>query len=877
MLAGLDVGDHKTRNMADRKRAITLNWGGFLMQLLRLSAARLALLGGVCGLVPTIALAQPGPATSSAPTSEDQTREPDALADIVVTARRREEALQSVPVSITAITPEQLREKAIKDPYDLTKSVPGLNVRVGGATRETPDYFIRGQGNTFSGNPGVLVYFNEIPLGSLNPNLQSAAANLMIFDMASVQVLKGPQGTLFGKSSTGGAVLFSPQKPENKLGGYLDLQVGNYDMRELQGAVNVPVIEDKIAIRFAFDIARRDGFTVSQSTGQKLDQRHRETFRLGINLTPTEWLQSYFLLQQFQADEASVGGVIDDYNPNFALFNTTPGVGVGYFAVAGLCAQISAPAGVPGCIATRTGRIQALVAELQAEKARIDAGGSRRRNLTSRLDFQHFKTQQISNTTSVDIGEVPVIGDVTFKNIASVFRVLNNNVIREFGTNSKNHGVVINQYDLVGFPQAIQVSDQAQTSPFRRNFSEEFQILGDIGGKHNWILGYFLANGSSDDIGMPPIFQTFNNALTVPLDSLNFIFPTTTTYGKRKEIGYYGQFTADLSDLLLDGLHLTGGYRLTRDSTYQIFNNYTPSPTGLVIGSVANIQDFREKASSYTITVDYKASPDLLLYLTTRKGFKPGGVNGTAASAGIPGVRPTFDPETLKDLEGGVKWDWSLAGVRGRINLAAYQSWYSDVQRAETILLPVSLGGGVTTQTNNIAAAKIRGLELEANFQLSRGLSASVNYAYTDAKYTRYPGCTTDTLGVCTPNINTPYVGVPKNQLTVGGRYALPVDDSLGEIALSTNVYYQSRTLFDDSVLQDPNRRGFQGKYAMVDARLDWNNISGTPIDVALFVRNITNHTHFIGYGNNLTSLGQSQATYNEPRMYGVQLRVQFD
>jgi iron complex outermembrane recepter protein len=103
------------------------------------------------------------------------------------------------------------------------------------------------------------------------------------------------------------------------------------------------------------------------------------------------------------------------------------------------------------------------------------------------------------------------------------------------------------------------------------------------------------------------------------------------------------------------------------------------------------------------------------------------------------------------------------------------------------------------------------------------------------------------------------------------------VDESLGEIGLSTNVYYQSRTLFDDSVLQDPKQLGFQSKYAMVDARLDWNKVGGTPVDLAIFVRNITDHVHYVGYGNNLTSLGQSLATYNEPRTFGLQLRIQFD
>jgi iron complex outermembrane receptor protein len=847
------------------------------MKIAYLSTTGMIILAGLCGPFAVAALAQPNSSQDAASTPASAAASGGVFSDIVVTARRREEALQSVPVSITAITPEQLREKAVDDPYDLTMSVPGLNVRAGGATRETPDYFIRGQGNTFSGNPGVLVYFNEVPLGSLNPAYAGAANNLMIFDMSSVQVLKGPQGTLFGKSSTGGAVLFSPQKPLNEVGGYLNLQLGNYDSQELQGAFNIPVIQDKIAIRLAFNIVRRDGFTISQSTGQKLDEKHRQTFRLGINLTPTEWLESYFMFQQFQAREAPVGGVLTSFNPNFPLFNTTPGVGPGFFATAGLCSQISAPAAVPGCIATRTGRINELVAELQGEQARLDNGGSRRRNLTSRFNIHRFKTQQISNTTSIDIGEVPVIGDVTFKNIASMFRVLENNVVREFGTNSNNHAVVINQYDLVGFPQEIQVSDAAQRSPFRRNFSEEFQILGNIGGKHDWIIGYFLTKASSDNVGLPPVFQTFNNAFTVPLDSLNFIFPTTSTYSKRKEIGYYGQFTADLSDLLVEGVRFTAGYRLTRDSTYQVFRNFTPSPTGLTVGTISSIQDFREKASSYTFTADYTASPGLLLYLTTRKGFKPGGVNGTAASAGTPGVRPTFDPETLEDVEGGFKWDWTLSGVRARTNLAAYRSWYSDVQRAETIALPVQQGGGVTTQTNNIAAAKISGIELESNFQFTRNFSVFLNYAYTDAKYTRYPGCTTNTLGICVANINTPYVGVPKHQATVGGRYVLPIDPSVGEVSLSANAYYQSRTLFDDSVLQDPEQLGFQKKYAMIDARLDWNGISGMPVDAALFVRNITNHVHYIGYGNSLQSLGIAQATYNEPRTYGLQLRLRFE
>src|SRR3546814_831176 len=100
-------------------------------------------------------------------------------------------------------------------------------------------------------------------LGSIRQNINAAIQNLQIYDLASVQVLKGPQGTLFGKSSTGGAVLFTPIKPSNEFGGYIDTQIGNYDMLELQGALNVPIIKDVLAVRFAGDVVRRDGFTKS--------------------------------------------------------------------------------------------------------------------------------------------------------------------------------------------------------------------------------------------------------------------------------------------------------------------------------------------------------------------------------------------------------------------------------------------------------------------------------------------------------------------------------------------------------------------------------------------------------------------------------------
>src|SRR3546814_1200673 len=104
------------------------------------------------------------------------------------------------------------------------------------------------------------------------------------------------RSTLFGKSSTGGAVLFTPIKPSNEFGGYIDTQIGNYDMLELQGALNVPIIKDVLAVRSAGDVVRRDGFTTSLSTGQKTDQRHREGYRLSLNITPNYYTHNHTTL-----------------------------------------------------------------------------------------------------------------------------------------------------------------------------------------------------------------------------------------------------------------------------------------------------------------------------------------------------------------------------------------------------------------------------------------------------------------------------------------------------------------------------------------------------------------------------------------------------
>ena len=189
---------------------------------------------GVAGLWGQVAFAQ----EEGQPQAGNQ-----GIADIVVTANRRAENAQTVPVAVTAVSGEQMRELGIGSAADLNGKVPSVFVTSGGNQRNVEVVVIRGQGQTYLSPVGVVNYFNDVPLiqGSITA-IQGAPG--MFFDLQSMQVLRGPQGTLFGKNTTGGAVLLGPKRPTDKLEGYAQFQLGNYQDREFEGAINIPVVAD---------------------------------------------------------------------------------------------------------------------------------------------------------------------------------------------------------------------------------------------------------------------------------------------------------------------------------------------------------------------------------------------------------------------------------------------------------------------------------------------------------------------------------------------------------------------------------------------------------------------------------------------------------
>ncbi|MDB5420433.1 MAG: hypothetical protein JWR59_380, partial [Brevundimonas sp.] len=196
--------------------------------------------GSLIAIAALAVFGQPIQANAAAATAQASAGQLD---EVVVVARRTEERLQDVPISVTAISQDTLRQTSIATSTDLIKLVPTLSVQQG-ATGAGTTYSLRGI------RTGVVTYFNEVPTASVGVDDQ-------IWDLSSVQALQGPQGTLFGRNSTGGAILFVPQRPTDALEGYIEGAAGNYRYGQLTGVLNIP-LSDMLKVRLGGRLVRRD-------------------------------------------------------------------------------------------------------------------------------------------------------------------------------------------------------------------------------------------------------------------------------------------------------------------------------------------------------------------------------------------------------------------------------------------------------------------------------------------------------------------------------------------------------------------------------------------------------------------------------------------
>lgn len=747
----------------------------------------------------------------------------EAAADgeIIVTARRREESLSKVPISIAAIAGEDLAKRAISNENDLQSAVPGLVIRQNGGIHSF-NYSIRGQSvDTFTNSPpSVLPYVNEVQISTLSAST--------FYDMGGIQVLKGPQGTLFGRNATGGAVLYSTAKPTDELGGYMQGRYGSYDAWNIQGAINLP-LGDVGALRVAGSVTGGGAFVKDYFTDDEYGDLSQKSIRATLRLSPTPSLTNTTVVQY--TDE-------DGTNTPYELWsvNAQPCVSAADFTTAYCLLNAASNPGLTTYLqahpAVFQGGLQAAVAKQREVGPWV--------SLSSFPPYHKADNTYVINTTELQLGD-----DLKLKNI--------------FGWNKSTSD---DGFDYDGSPyhffetQGTLTANEVKVNPtngFRRSIrqiSDELQLQGKaFDGKLDFVIGAYYLNQKDTVVSN----LTFGHPI--------FVFPFTyTAQWSTESIAGFAQGTYKLTDRL----NFTAGIRYTHDRT-EI--NQLPGSFWLQFPGIDDFERTTAAKPSWTVSLDYQATPELMFYVSHRGSWRGGGYNYSVFPLNVTAVNGgnRYLPETTQDIELGVKYSGDSLGVPVTFNADFFHQWVKDIQRAAYLLTPA----GVSLLTVNVPRAQITGVEMDATVKPSRFFQMGASLNYTNARYTD------GRVSVLGFDFNYgPFADVPKWSGTVFAEGTLPLGDA-GRVTLRGDLYSQSEMNFSNvSGTVNPNTT--LPAYTLINMRLTWGEIMGTKLQASLFVRNLTNKQYFSG--GNAASNGGNTNVVNPglPRMWGGELRFDF-
>jgi iron complex outermembrane recepter protein len=766
-----------------------------------------ALLYGTITGVALLVAAEPVVAQSTSPPAPEATE----LTTITVTARRTEERLQDVPVAVQVFDANSLAERRIGSETDLQVATPGLTVRQTGSSDQL-NYAIRGQSiDAFSfSSPAVVAYFNEVQTGGV--------AATSFFDLQSIQVLKGPQGTLFGRNATGGAVLYGAQKPTKEFGGYFKTGYGNYQNREVEVALNA-TLNDAIAVRVSGKSRQRRGFQHNLLSDTYVNSIDSQTGRLSLLIAPSDsGFENVIMFQR--GIYGGYTGAVKMQNANGV--NGTPAT---YFdPITGTTKPLITnfrDVYSAGVVSTDP-RVNALfngIADYLTKQKNIGFYDV----YENSANIRDGKQTLITNTTTYDFTDA-----TTIKNI--------------FGYNKV---VSKEQSDIDGSPYTfLQVGGGTTANNLGYTFgtkqwSDELQLSGKVGG-FKYIIGAFVSKE-----------ETYNRIpLRVTGDlGAPFLGPYDFTITDKSK-AVYGQVTYALTDRL----NVSGGIRYTRDEV-----DIVQGKDSLVAILNSGTHSRKDSKPSWLVGVDFKVTDDLMVYFNQRGSWRTGGYNGTSA-ASFPNAS-TFEPETTYDFELGAKFSGHVASMPTRFNVAVYNQNIKNVQRAPYL--------NISALAGNVKKARVNGVELDGSISPISWLDLGGSFAYTDAKYTDAHAT------VAGANfLFGPYGDAPKMQ---GSAY-LKVSNKLGEVgtlAFRAEIYGQSYFYYSNLANTIvPNAR--IAGYGLVNVRAEWNEINGSRVNLAAYINNVANKEYETG-GFPLGAVTGSNGTNpGVPRMFGIEAGVKF-
>lgn len=698
------------------------------------------------------------------------------IEEIVVTAQKREENLQDTPIAITAFSGQNLEARMISDISKLADFTPNVifdtTAPISGVSSGAV-VFIRGIGQldfSLTTDPGVGTYIDGVY------SSRSVGGVLDVSEIERIEILRGSQGTLFGRNTIGGAISITTRRPAEEFGGAIEATLGEFDRVDVKASVDLPVT-DQFLTKFAFSSKNRDGFVERISVGDELGDEERHSARASFLFLPSDSIDIYATIDYAKINEQSAASVL-----------------VGITEFPGDPAQGLAPSSTfvynrlfvaqnPGAV-PYDGRF--LLGGENDQSLATGPTGTKLESFGATLTF----------TWSLPWFE--------FKSISS-YRDTDGEFYR----------------DPDNAPFAI--TETSNPNYHHEQFSQELQITGNLFDERlRYVAGaYFFEEEGTDDVFVP-IFGAVpapvpGGLLALPLFINNFAAVDNSSRA------FFAQGTFDLSDKLA----LTFGLRHTKDEKGFEFNQFiSVDPAGAIpvlpligaTGSGSASDEFSEL--NIRVGVDYALNDDTLLYFSYTDGFKSGGFNTRYV---VPRAEPlAFNPETLESFEIGVKWQgWD---DRIRLNVAGFISEYSDVQ-----IQLFETGGGPLTQ--NAGVADIIGLELELTLAPTENLLFNAGFGYIDADY--------DELNLPTTNIaqgitlDTKLPNTPKTTLNISGEYSLPV--AWGELVVRGDYRYTD-DLFNDA---QNSTFLFQKAYHTFNASLTFST-NDDAWDIVLFGTNLT-------------------------------------
>jgi len=849
---------------------------------------------GLSVVAPTFAQNSPPPAPAASTGAEAPTEISD-LNEIIVTARRVEERLQDVPISITVYNQEQLTNRDVVNAADLAAYTPSLSAN-SNFGQENSSFAIRGFVQDPGTQPSVAVYFADVvALRGPTQGTQAGdgAGPGSFFDLQNVQVLKGPQGTLFGRNTTGGAVLFVPQKPTADLGGYVEASAGNYDMNRVQAAFNAP-LGDNVRFRVAVDHERRKGYlnNISGIGPEDYNNVDYTALRASMVVDLAANLENYSVASFSRSD--TNGSVQKLIACNQAGYNPVdPAAGLRNFFGVFSCGQLASEA------ARGAGFYD------------VEASLPNPESVIQQWQFINTSTWSPSDTLRV-------------KNILSYgqYKDVQNSPL--FGTNWQVNELPqpYPQIFFRGIPSQftginpIPGGDSADQS----TYTEELQVQGDVwdqrltytaGVYFEWsdplqVIGNQSASLSTcTNLGTYACSDPLGSALTaVTSQQLGFLYPVHVgavnyTAGETwyRDKGIYAQSTYSLTDRL----KLTGGLRGTWDdqrstatrttAQFSVVPPYTSAPTVICTDpseTPSCFQSLQKKSSAPTwlLDLDYKLTDDVMWYGKYARGYRAGGVFSNA-----PVDHRTFEPEKVDSYETGIKTSFAEP-IHGLFNASVFYNNFTNQQLQlgfdQATINGVPAPVSPTTGIINAGKSRIYGAEIEVQVRPVDSLTFDINYTYLNATLQSVNSVsTTDpnyVAGVTHMTKGDPLVLSPKNKYTAEADYTLPLPRSIGRVVFGATFTHTDKQLTNYDYLDPAVVALFNGQNNsyipatnLLNLDLGWKEIAGAPVDVSFFATNVTQqhyYTYIPGLGS--AQLGLETASLGTPRMYGVIVRYNF-